>query len=129
MPNGQPRPPAPGGVVTPNFLMIEEAVANVTFPISKRDLLEQIGDGTAIFNGRNVDLHDFIRDLNDDFFETEDEFRSALEVEYGGIVRHPEELDDVPAALPTGPQSTWQADAGPGASGGSEEYFEPPDSV
>lgn len=130
MANGRtPRPPAPGPLVSPNFLAIEEAVANVTFPISKRELMDQMGDGTAIFNGSNVDLHDLIRDLNDDFFESEDEFRVALEMEYAGILRGAEETEDVPAALPTGPQTTWQADVGPGAAGGSDEYVEPHDSV
>jgi hypothetical protein len=108
-------------MVAPNFLMVEEAVGNVTFPISKRELMEMIGDGTVIFNGRNVDLHDIIRDLNDDFFESEDEFRAALEVQYAGILGD----DGEPAALPTGPTSTWQAAMGPGAAAGPDEHMEP----
>ena len=117
-----PPPPAPGPVVAPNFLMVEEAVGNVTFPISKRELMEMLGDGTVLFNGRNVDLHDLIRDLNDDFFESEEEFRSALEMQYG-LVGGDGEVEPTPT--PTGPKSTWQSGAGPGAAGGPDEYMEP----
>ena len=123
MPSGHPPPPpAPGPVVAPNFLMVEEAVGAVTFPISKRELMEMMGDGTVIFNGRNVDLHDLIRDLNDDFFESEAEFRTALENQYGGQLSS-EEAE--PTATPTGPKSTWQSETGPGAAAGPDEYLEP----
>jgi hypothetical protein len=101
--------------------MVEEAVGNVTFPISKRELMDMIGEGTVIFNGRNADLHDIIRDLNDDFFESEDEFRTALEMQYAGVLADESE----PAALPTGPASAWQAGTGPGATAGPDEYAEP----
>lgn len=75
-------PPSPGGIVQPNFHGVEEIIGNVTFPISKKDLLDQVGDATAVVHGRNVDLHEFIKDLRDDFFENEDEFRAALESQY-----------------------------------------------
>lgn len=117
-----PPPPAPGPMVAPNFLMIEEAVGHVTFPISKREMMEMIGDGTTIFNGRNVSLHDLIRDLNDDWFDSEDEFRTALENEYGGRLSGE---DAEPTSTPTGPMSTWQSDRGPGAAAGPDEHFEP----
>lgn len=80
------RPPMPGPIVQPNFLSVEEAVRHVPFPISKKDLLEQIDDeASALLGGRNVDLRDIIKDLRDDFFATEDEFREALEREYGPL--------------------------------------------
>lgn len=126
MPSGRsPPPPAPGPVVSPNFLMVEEAVGNVTFPISKRELMEMIGDGTVIFNGRNVDLHDIIRDLNDDFFESEDDFREALELQYAGLLAEDGEVPETPSPLSTGPARAWQSEAGPGATGGPDEYLEP----
>lgn len=122
MPTGQsPRPPPPGPFVAPNFLPIEEAVAGVTFPVSKRELLEMVADGTVIFNGRNVDLQEIIADLNDDFFEDEEEFRVALENKYGA----PTGEENVPGPTPTGPMSTWQSEAGPGAAAGPDEYLEP----
>lgn len=75
-------PPSPGGIVQPNFHGVEEALDGVTFPISKRDLLDQVGEATAFVHGRNVDLHVLIKDLHDDFFEDEEEFRRALESQY-----------------------------------------------
>ena len=109
-------------MVTPNFLMVEEAVGNVTFPISKRELMEHLGDGTTLFNGRNVDLHDLVRDLNDDYFESEDEFRTALELQYGGLLAGE---DSEPPAVATGPKSTWQSETGPGGAAGPDESMEP----
>src|SRR5581483_12026172 len=109
-------PPAPGPVMTPNFLAIEEALATVTFPIGKRDLLDTLGAQdpdlvpTALVNGRNVDLADLVAEMSQDWFETEDDFRSALEQRFG-LAEDPE-----PEPPPTGPQSGWQADVGPGAS-------------
>lgn len=125
MASGRSPPPPPGPMVTPNFLMVEEAVGNVTFPISKRELMEQLGDGTTLFNGRNVDLHDLVRDLNDDFFESEDEFRSALEREYAGLLSSGGDEVVEPTPTPTGPMSTWQSATGPGAAAGPDEYMEP----
>lgn len=77
-----PHPPPPGDIVTPNFLAVEEALGSVTFPITKGDLLEFVGDGTALLGGRNVDLRTIILGLNDDVFEDEESFREALERRY-----------------------------------------------
>ncbi len=80
-----PHPPPPGGIIEPNFDVIERAVDRFTFPISKRDMLEQIPhEETLLLDGRNVELHQVVRDLRDDFFDTADEFRDALEHEYAG---------------------------------------------
>lgn len=121
-------PPPPGPVVTPNFLAIEEAFGTITFPISKRDLLHTLLDGdespTALLQGRNVDLADVVAELSEDYFETEDDFRAALESAFGLGNADPD-----PEPLPTGPQSGWQADVGPGVSGGSSEYVEPPEGL
>jgi hypothetical protein len=110
-------PPAPGPIVQPNFLNVEEAVADVTFPISKKELIEQVGDGTVLMQGRNVDLAQLIRPLDDDYFESEDEFRETLERSYGPIDAPDEHA---PAALPTGPYETWQTKNGPGDGGGPD---------
>ena len=81
---GKPPPPAPGPFVQPNLTAIEEAVRDVTFPISKRELMERIDeDETIVIEGRNVELRTLVRDLRDDFFESEDEFRTRLEEAYG----------------------------------------------
>ena len=118
------RPPTPGPIVQPNFLSVEEAVGDITFPISKRDLLEQLSDdASAIVAGRNVDLHEMIKDLHDDFFHSEDEFREALERQY---VTTPEDLD-TPGALPTAPGETWQSRVGPGDSASPGTIMEPPE--
>lgn len=77
------RPPAPGGPLLPNFLTVEEALSEVTFPISKRELMREVEDATALFQGRNVDLRVLIRDLADDYFDSEDELHEALEHQYG----------------------------------------------
>lgn len=95
-------PPAPGGFVTPNLSAIEEAIRPVTFPISKRDLLDQLADeDTVVLNGRNLDLRTLVKDLHDDFFDNEDEFRSALESEYGALAGRDAEVLIVDAP-PTG---------------------------
>lgn len=123
-------PPAPGPVVSPNFLAVEEALGNVTFPIGKRDLLDILAAGdsemapTALLNGRNVELADIVAEMSQDWFETEDDFHSAMEVAFAN-----REEDPNPEPLPTGPQSGWQADVGPGASGGAKEYVEPPEGL
>lgn len=78
------RPPAPGGFVLPNVNAIEDALRTVTFPISKHELLDEIDEGeTVVMEGRNVELRELVRDLHDDVFESEDEFRTRLEDEYG----------------------------------------------
>jgi hypothetical protein len=80
----EPAPPAPSSLVQPNLTAIEDALRDITFPISKRDMLDQIDDEeTVVLGGRNADLRTLVRDLNDDYFETEDEFRGALEAAYG----------------------------------------------
>lgn len=125
MPEKPPHPPAPGGIVHPNYLSIEEALGNVTFPISKQDLMAQLEGGvSALLNGRNVDLRELVRDLNDDFFDNEEELHDAMEREYGltgdnasfGIV-------------PTGSQEDWQTTVGPGNIAGADDYIEPPDGL
>lgn len=73
------RPPLPGTFTAPNLLAIEEAVAQITFPISKRELVAEVEGKTVFFGGRNVDLQELIRDLNDDYFESEEEFHSVLQ--------------------------------------------------
>ena len=97
-------PPAPGGFVTPNLSAIEDAIRPVTFPISKRDLLDQLADeDTVMLNGRNLDLRTLVKDLQDDYFDDEDEFRSALESEYGAIARREAEAlppDTPPTGFP-----------------------------
>jgi hypothetical protein len=121
-------PPPPGPLVTPNFLAVEEALGNVTFPIAKRDLLdillEDDATPTALLGGRNVELADIVAEIGQDYFESEDDFRAALESRFAGLPSDPD-----PEPLPSGPQSGWQADVGPGASGGATEYVEPPDDL
>lgn len=116
-------PPVPGPVVQPNFLSIEEALGDVTFPISKRDLIDQIRDGTAIYEGRNVDLAEIVRDLNDDFFESEEDLHAALESRFGPTA----EGEEFAGTTPTGPQDTWQTRVGPGDSASKDTYIEPPE--
>lgn len=120
MADGSPRPPPPRGILTPNFLAVEEAVGNVTFPISKRELMDALGDNTVLLGGRNVDLHDLVRDLNDDYFESEDEFRAALEVQYAGLfdaIATDQDLSPLPTATRSGGESGW----GPESASGAEE--------
>ncbi|GEM_PF-6048351 len=121
-------PPVPGPLVMPNFLAVEEALGDVTFPIAKRDLLDIIGAGdeapTALLGGRNVDLADLVAELSEDYFESEEDFRAAMERRFAALPNDPD-----PEPLPTGPQSGWQADAGPGAAGGADEYVEPPEGL
>lgn len=58
-------------------------MSGVTFPISKRELMLEVGEETTIFQGKNASLHDLIRDLADDYFDSEDELHDALEACYG----------------------------------------------
>lgn len=118
-------PPTPGPFVRPNFLAVMEAVGSVTFPISKRELIDHVGEGTVLLQGRNVALHDLIKDIHDDHFESEDEFLAAIETEYTTRAAGFEETDA--SALPTGPGSTWQTRAGPGDAAGPESFIEPPE--
>lgn len=114
-------PPVPGPFVQPNFLSIEEALGDVTFPISKRDLLDQVRDATALYAGENVDLADFISDLRDDFFESEEALHAALESRLGAT-------DDeaiYAGTTPTGPQESWQTREGPGDAASRDSYREP----
>lgn len=69
----------PGRFTRPNFLGIEEAVASVTFPIGKKDLMTEVDGKTVLVQGENRDLRELVRDLNDDFFDSEEEFHVALE--------------------------------------------------
>lgn len=118
-----PRPPNPGGFVRPNVTIIEEALRDVTFPISKRELMDRISDGrTVVLNGRNVDLRTLVRDLNDDFFESDQEFREVLEIAYADIDRL--EADDLPMP-PTGFPETMRR----GAPGRSDQPSIPEDNA
>lgn len=95
------RPPAPGGFVAPNLTAIEDAVRDATFPISKKDLLDQVGaEDSVVVGGRNVDLRTIIRDLPDDYFETEQEFHDRLQ-DFYGYEAHGAEAHDLPMP-PTG---------------------------
>lgn len=90
-------PPPPGPFVEPNLAQVEEALRVVTFPISKRDMLDQIGEeDTIVVNGRNVDLRTFVKDLDDDLFEDEAEFREAVERNYAALLDDPPELVGAP---------------------------------
>lgn len=72
-------------MVDNDLTTVERAVDRFTFPISKLDLMEGISDDeTFLMDGRNVGLRTLVRDLNDDFFETEDEFREALRIMLAG---------------------------------------------
>lgn len=72
-------------MVDADLSAVEEAVDRFTFPISKRDMMDGIADDeTLLMDGRNVELRTLVRDLNDDFFESEDEFREALRTHFGG---------------------------------------------
>ena len=110
------RPPTPGPFVRPNFLAIMDAV-DVPFPISKRELLEQVEEDTVLLGGRNVSLHDLIKDIHDDYFESESEFLDALETHYTALA----DIEAEPVAeLPReGPQELHGrrelGDAGPSA--------------
>lgn len=118
-----PHPPAPGGFVAPNVNLIEEAVRDVTFPISKRELIERIDeDRTVILNGRNVDLRTLVRDLNDDFFESDQEFRDVLLHAYSDLERA--EAMDLPMP-PTGFPETMPR----GAPGRSDQPALPEDNA
>lgn len=87
-------PPVPGPFVQPNFQPVMEAVAHVAvFPISKPDLLEKVSsdDISVLLEGQNVDLHELIKDIHDDFFQSESEFLDALERHYTSESAEPEE--------------------------------------
>jgi hypothetical protein len=117
-------PPAPGPIVQPNLAAIESAVRDVTFPISKRDLLDQIGEGeTVVIGGRNVDLRTLVRDLPDDFFESEDEFRSELEEQLG------ERGDGAEAITLPAPPSGFPEEMPLDAPGASDQPAIPPDNA
>jgi len=94
-------PPAPGPMVEPNVNAIENALRDITFPISKRDMLDQIGEEeTVVLAGRNVELREIVRDLHDDFFESEDEFRTELQDALAGQADSAETI-----TMPTPPGS------------------------
>lgn len=115
------RPPAPGPIVSPNYLSLAEAVGDITFPISKRELVERVGDGTALFQGRNVDLSEVLGDLDDDYFDSEEELQGALERRYGA-------LDDPDGGqLGTGSPESYQSTVGPGDTASPGSYLEPPE--
>lgn len=122
MPEGHP--PAPGPLVEPNVNAIENALRDITFPISKRDMLDQIEEGdTIVLGGRNVELRTLVRDLNDDFFESEDEFREELQDKLAHEADSAESLD-LPAP-PAGFPEEMPLDA-PGA---SDQPALPPDNA
>ena len=114
-------PPTPGPFVQPNFLAVMEAVGDVAFPISKRELIEQVGDDTVLFQGRNVALHDLIKDIHDDYFDSEDELLAAMETEYA----RPDEAEADGGVLPAGPQEPWRSRADLGEAASAESDVEP----
>lgn len=107
MARDRPHPPVPGPMVQPNFLAVEEALGDVTFPISKRELMDSVRDRTVIFDGRNVDLRDLVRDLRDDFFDSEEEFHDALSTAFGALDEEAAETRAPPP--PTQPEAAWNA--------------------
>lgn len=116
------RPPTPGPFIQPNYLAVMEAVATVAFPISKRELLDQVGEETVILQGRNVSLHDLIKDVHDDYFDSEDELLGAIEAEY--TAAGTDETEG--GTLPTGPQDSWQSRiSGSADSAGASTFTEP----
>ncbi|HET6405561.1 MAG TPA: hypothetical protein VFH78_13025 [Candidatus Thermoplasmatota archaeon] len=114
-------PPTPGPFVQPNFAAVMEALGTVTFPISKRELLEMMGDGTVILDGRNMSLHDLIKDIHDDYFDSEAEFLSALEMEHATLAG-----GETSGEMPTGAQDSWHTRVGRGDVAGASSYLEPP---
>lgn len=117
-------PPVPGPTVQPNFLAIMEALASVAFPISKQELLQEIGDATVIFRGRNAELHDIIKDLHDDAFASENEFLDALTDLYTSTLDEDPPLTEG-GVLPSGPGDSWQAKVGRGDSASHSSMIEP----
>lgn len=99
------RPPTPGPFVQPNYLAVMEAVTTVAFPISKRELLDQLGDETVILQGRNVSLHDLIKDVHDDYFDSEEELLGAIESEYTA----PGTDETEGGALHRTPKESWES--------------------
>lgn len=87
-----------------------EGVDVALFPISKRELLEQVGDNTVVFEGRNVALHDIIKDVHDDFFESEEELLEALETIYVPTV---EETELVPPVVGREREFPWRDEVPP----------------
>lgn len=73
------RPPKPGRFSQPNFLGIEEALASVPFPIHKRELMQEVDGRSVLVEGQNRDLRELVRDLNDDYFDNEEELHLSLE--------------------------------------------------
>ena len=113
------RPPTPGPFVQPNFLAIMDAV-DVPFPISKRELLDEVEDDTVLLGGRNVSLHDLIKDIHDDYFESESEFLDALETHYSTLGDAESEPESENARIPSDAPDVWHGrrdlgDAGPSA--------------
>lgn len=109
-------PPAPGPFVEPNLEAIEEAIRAITFPISKRDMLDQIADeDTVVLNGRNLDLRTLVKDIPDDFFDDENEFRRAVEQTYGGL------LDSAPDIMLSDSPPAGDPDAPPIGRGGERD--------
>jgi hypothetical protein len=119
-----PHPPRPAGFVRPNVGAIEEALRDFTFPISKREMMEQLTEeDTVILEGRNVDLRTLVRDLNDDYFESADEFHEALETTYG------ERAQDAEAIVLPMPPTGFPEDMPPGAAGRSDQPALPEDNA
>lgn len=117
-------PPAPGGFVQPNVSAIENALRDITFPISKRDMMDQINEeDTIVLGGRNIDLRTLVRDLNDDYFDSEDEFREALETSFG------ESANEAEAIIIPAPPSGFPEEMPMHAPGASDQPAIPPDNA
>lgn len=115
-------PPPPGTFTAPNLLAIEEAVGHVAFPISKKELIAEVDGRTVFFAGRNVDLTDLIRDLNDDYFDSEAEFQTVLQ---NALTNLAAEAGDESA--PAQPASQWNDPASGQDRGAADmkEYLDP----
>lgn len=96
-------PPTPRRFTQPNFLGIEHAVADVTFPIDKRDLMLEVDGKTVLVQGANHDLRELVKDLNDDYFDSIEEFHVALENHFR--TAFDQEVSDPDA--PVQPASAW----------------------
>ena len=118
-------PPSPGPTVQPNFAAIMEAVAGVQFPITKAELLREVGEETVIFQGSNVALHDLIKEIHDDAFESDAEFLDALSDIYA-TTHDGQTASTEGGVLPSGPPDSWQTKVGQGDSASYSSLVEPP---
>jgi hypothetical protein len=86
-------------------------------------MAELTDEDTVIVGGRNVDLRTLVRDLNDDYFESADEFHEALETTYG------ERADGAEAMVVPMPPSGFPEEMPEGAPGRSDQPALPEDNA